>query len=109
MYFLSTIIASFLCFYWAMTKKKFWITIKVLVLAAVCSALVAMVHIFGHQVFHPLGIVCMTLNTMDFGAPLAGLVRFQHIFFVIFLIIILLESGDSTPCNLNPSPAPLYR
>lgn len=61
-------------FYWAMTKKKFWITVKVLMLAVVCGSLVTAVHYFGQKVFHPLGIVCMTLNTMDFGAPLAGLV-----------------------------------
>jgi len=29
--------------------------------------------LFSHKVFHPLGIICMTLNTADFAAPLAGL------------------------------------
>ncbi|KAJ1348095.1 hypothetical protein KIN20_003322 [Parelaphostrongylus tenuis] len=31
------------------------------------------VKLFGMKVFHPLGIVCMTLNIADFAAPLAGL------------------------------------
>ncbi|KAK6043744.1 mtN3/saliva family protein [Cooperia oncophora] len=32
-----------------------------------------MVKFFGMKVFHPLGIICMTLNIADFAAPLAGL------------------------------------
>uniref|UniRef100_A0A914I3N8 Sugar transporter SWEET1 n=1 Tax=Globodera rostochiensis TaxID=31243 RepID=A0A914I3N8_GLORO len=60
-------------FYWFMTKKKLMISIKVATLVAICASLVALVHFFDHKVFHPLGIICMTLNTMDFAAPLAGL------------------------------------
>jgi len=56
-----------------MTKKKFWISVKIIALAITCGGLITMVHLLGHKIFHPLGIVCMTLNTMDFGAPLAGL------------------------------------
>uniref|UniRef100_A0A183BZ90 Sugar transporter SWEET1 n=1 Tax=Globodera pallida TaxID=36090 RepID=A0A183BZ90_GLOPA len=60
-------------FYWFMTKKKLMISIKVATLVVICASLVALVHFFDHKVFHPLGIICMTLNTMDFAAPLAGL------------------------------------
>ncbi|KAI1732743.1 sugar efflux transporter for intercellular exchange domain-containing protein [Ditylenchus destructor] len=63
----------YVVFYFFMTKKKFWISLKVLALVTTCAALVLSVHFFGHKIFHPLGIVCMTLNTADFGAPLAGL------------------------------------
>lgn len=63
----------YVVFYFFMTKKKFWISLKILALVTICAALVLSVHFFGHKVFHPLGIVCMTLNTADFGAPLAGL------------------------------------
>jgi solute carrier family 50 protein (sugar transporter) len=63
----------YVIFYFFMSKKKFWITIKILVLITICVSLGAAVHFFGMKVFHPLGIVCMTLNTMDFAAPLAGL------------------------------------
>lgn len=65
--------STYTVFYWCMTKQKLWITLKVAVLLIICSSLVGMVHFFGHKIFHPLGIICMTLNTMDFGAPLAGL------------------------------------
>ncbi|KAE9553189.1 hypothetical protein FO519_003585 [Halicephalobus sp. NKZ332] len=65
--------SSYVVFYFFMTKKKFWISIKIAALVATCSALIACVYLFGQTVFHPLGIICMTLNTADFGAPLAGL------------------------------------
>ncbi|CAD6198842.1 unnamed protein product [Caenorhabditis auriculariae] len=64
---------SYTVFYWIMTKKKLWITIKVLGVAAICTSLVLSVHFFGMKVFHPLGIICLTLNIADFAAPLAGL------------------------------------
>ncbi|KAK5984643.1 hypothetical protein GCK32_014472 [Trichostrongylus colubriformis] len=57
-------------FYWFMSKDKFWITVKVGVVVALCTALILSVKFFGMKVFHPLGIVCMTLNIADFAAPL---------------------------------------
>uniref|UniRef100_A0A1I8ABJ6 Sugar transporter SWEET1 n=1 Tax=Steinernema glaseri TaxID=37863 RepID=A0A1I8ABJ6_9BILA len=65
--------SSYTVFYFIMTQKKFWISVKIAVVIALCSTLFALTHFFGHKVFHPLGIICMTLNTADFGAPLAGL------------------------------------
>ncbi|TMS39539.1 hypothetical protein L596_006047 [Steinernema carpocapsae] len=76
MYVTSTqvvLYSTYTVFYFFMTKKKFWITVKIFLVVALCSTLFALVHFFGHKVFHPLGIICMTLNTADFGAPLAGL------------------------------------
>lgn len=55
---------------------------KIVALVATCAGLIASVHFFGHKVFHPLGIVCLTLNIGDFAAPLAGLVRFVDVFLV---------------------------
>ncbi|GMR44966.1 hypothetical protein PMAYCL1PPCAC_15161 [Pristionchus mayeri] len=60
-------------FYWCMTKKKLWISLKVLAVLALCATLASSVYFFGRKVFHPLGIICMTLNAADFAAPLAGL------------------------------------
>uniref|UniRef100_A0A914KHD9 Sugar transporter SWEET1 n=1 Tax=Meloidogyne incognita TaxID=6306 RepID=A0A914KHD9_MELIC len=65
--------STYTIFYWFMSKKKLGISIKILLLVGICSALVALAHIFGQKVFHPLGIICTTLNTMDFAAPLSGL------------------------------------
>uniref|UniRef100_A0A915DXB0 Sugar transporter SWEET1 n=1 Tax=Ditylenchus dipsaci TaxID=166011 RepID=A0A915DXB0_9BILA len=65
--------AIYVVFFFFMTKKKFWISIQIIALVSICSALILSVHFFGHKVFHPLGIVCMVLNIADFGAPLAGL------------------------------------
>uniref|UniRef100_A0A7E4UQB4 Sugar transporter SWEET1 n=1 Tax=Panagrellus redivivus TaxID=6233 RepID=A0A7E4UQB4_PANRE len=65
--------SSYVVFYFFMTKNKFWISIKIIALVTICGSLIASVYFFGQKVFHPLGIVCMTLNTADFGAPLAGL------------------------------------
>ncbi|KAL3107590.1 hypothetical protein niasHT_013239 [Heterodera trifolii] len=65
--------STYTVFYWFMTKNKLMITIKVVALIITCAALVAAVVIFQKKVFHPLGIICMTLNTADFAAPLAGL------------------------------------
>ncbi|KAK0399425.1 hypothetical protein QR680_003041 [Steinernema hermaphroditum] len=65
--------SSYTVFYFIMTKKKFWISVKIAVVVTLCVTLFALTHFFGHKVFHPLGIICMTLNTADFGAPLAGL------------------------------------
>ncbi|KHJ75479.1 mtN3/saliva family protein [Oesophagostomum dentatum] len=56
-----------------MSRDKLWITIKVATVLSLCTALVLSVKFFGMKVFHPLGIVCMTLNIGDFAAPLAGL------------------------------------
>lgn len=64
---------SYTIFYWCMTKKKLWITIKVLAVVTLVGSLFTLVHLFGHKIFHPLGIICMTLNAADFAAPLAGL------------------------------------
>ncbi|CAI5448843.1 unnamed protein product [Caenorhabditis angaria] len=64
---------TYTIFYWFMTKKKFWITLKVAGVIAICTSLVLGVHFFGMAIFHPLGIVCLTLNIADFAAPLAGL------------------------------------
>jgi solute carrier family 50 protein (sugar transporter) len=63
----------YVVFYFFMTQKKFWISVQIIVLIAICSSLLLSVHFFGHHVYHPLGIVCMVLNIADFGAPLAGL------------------------------------
>ncbi|PIO61467.1 hypothetical protein TELCIR_17009, partial [Teladorsagia circumcincta] len=60
-------------FYWFMSRDKLWITIKVGIVVAMCTTLILSVKFFGMKVFHPLGIVCMTLNIADFAAPLAGL------------------------------------
>ncbi|VDM51750.1 unnamed protein product [Angiostrongylus costaricensis] len=65
--------SSYSIFYWLMSKEKLFITIKVSVVLAMCAALIGSVKLFGMKVFHPLGIVCMTLNIGDFAAPLAGL------------------------------------
>ncbi|CAI4231944.1 unnamed protein product [Auanema sp. JU1783] len=65
--------STYTLFYWFMTKNKLWITIKVLAVVSTCGVLMASVHFFGMKVFHPLGIICMTLNTADFAAPLGGL------------------------------------
>jgi solute carrier family 50 protein (sugar transporter) len=65
--------STYVVFYFFMTKKKLWISIKIVALVITCAALLASVHFFGHTVFHPLGFVCLTLNIADFGAPLAGL------------------------------------
>lgn len=68
------ILYSIYCvFYFFMTKKKFWITIKLIILIAICVSLVLSVHFFGMHIFHPLGIVCLILNVSDFAAPLAGI------------------------------------
>lgn len=61
------------CYYFYMSRKKFWISIKIIALIVICTCLVLSVHFFGMKVFHPLGIVCLTLNIGDFAAPLAGL------------------------------------
>uniref|UniRef100_A0AC35U7J6 Sugar transporter SWEET1 n=1 Tax=Rhabditophanes sp. KR3021 TaxID=114890 RepID=A0AC35U7J6_9BILA len=60
-------------FYWFMTKDKLWITFQIGAIYSICGSLIAAVYFFGHKVYHPLGIVCVTLNAMDFGAPLAGI------------------------------------
>ncbi|KAI6207049.1 Sugar transporter SWEET1 [Aphelenchoides besseyi] len=60
-------------YYFFMSRKKFWISIKIVALIAICASLILSVHFFGMKVFHPLGIVCLTLNIGDFAAPLAGL------------------------------------
>ncbi|KAK6011809.1 mtN3/saliva family protein [Ostertagia ostertagi] len=65
--------STYCVFYWFMSKDKLWITIKVGVVVTMCTTLILSVHFFGMKVFHPLGIVCMTLNIADFAAPLAGL------------------------------------
>ncbi|WKY08422.1 hypothetical protein Q1695_007722 [Nippostrongylus brasiliensis] len=64
---------SYTIFYWLMSKDKLWITLKVATVLTLCTALILSVKFFGMKVFHPLGIVCMTLNIADFAAPLAGL------------------------------------
>ncbi|KJH51731.1 mtN3/saliva family protein [Dictyocaulus viviparus] len=65
--------SSYSIFYWFMSKDKLWITIKVSMVLALCATLIFSVRLFGMKVFHPLGIICMTLNIGDFAAPLAGL------------------------------------
>ncbi|XGW26637.1 hypothetical protein V3C99_007331 [Haemonchus contortus] len=65
--------STYSVFYWLMSKDKLWITIKVGAVLSLCTALILSVQFFGMKVFHPLGIVCMTLNIADFAAPLAGL------------------------------------
>uniref|UniRef100_A0A1I7XUL7 Sugar transporter SWEET1 n=1 Tax=Heterorhabditis bacteriophora TaxID=37862 RepID=A0A1I7XUL7_HETBA len=65
--------SSYTIFYWIMTKDKLWISLKVGAVLSMCTILILSVHFFGKKVFHPLGIICMTLNTADFAAPLAGL------------------------------------
>ncbi|KAF7636850.1 hypothetical protein Mgra_00003794 [Meloidogyne graminicola] len=65
--------STYTIFYWFMSKKKLGISLKILLLLSICFTLVALVHFFGQKVFHPLGIICTTLNTMDFAAPLSGL------------------------------------
>lgn len=73
----QTVLYGIYCiFYWVMTKKKFWITIKLIVLILICATLILSVHLFGMKVFHPLGVVCLILNVSDFAAPLAGLVSY---------------------------------
>jgi hypothetical protein len=52
---------------------KFWITVKIIALAAICTSLILSVHFFGKKFFHPLGVICLILNVSDFAAPLAGL------------------------------------
>ncbi|EFO92181.1 hypothetical protein CRE_10860 [Caenorhabditis remanei] len=64
---------TYTIFYWCMTKKKLWITLKVLGVIGICTSLVLGVHFFGMKIFHPLGIVCLTLNIADFAAPLGGI------------------------------------
>jgi len=65
--------SSYVVFYFFMTKKKFWISVKIIALITTCLSLMGSVYFFGQKVFHPLGFVCMTLNAADFGAPLGGL------------------------------------
>ncbi|CAD5219094.1 unnamed protein product [Bursaphelenchus okinawaensis] len=60
-------------YYFFMTKKKFWISIQITALTAICTGLFLSQHFFKERVLHPLGIVCLTLNIADFAAPLAGL------------------------------------
>ncbi|CAJ0601781.1 unnamed protein product [Cylicocyclus nassatus] len=68
-----TLYSIYTVFYWFMSRDKLWITVKVGIVAAMCTSLILSVKFFGMKVFHPLGIVCMTLNIADFAAPLAGL------------------------------------
>lgn len=65
--------SSYTIFYWLMSKDKLWITLKVATVLTLCATLICSVKFLGMKVFHPLGIVCMTLNIADFAAPLAGL------------------------------------
>lgn len=69
----SILYSTYCVFYFFMTKKKFWISIQLVALVAICTTLILSVHFFGMHVFHPLGIVCLILNVSDFAAPLAGL------------------------------------
>lgn len=39
------------------------------------SAMLVLVGVYGNNVLDELGFVCMTFNIINFGAPLAGLVR----------------------------------
>ncbi|CAA94322.1 Sugar transporter SWEET1 [Caenorhabditis elegans] len=64
---------TYTIFYWCMTKKKLYISLKVLGVIGICTSLVLAVHFFGMKIFHPLGIVCLTLNIADFAAPLGGI------------------------------------
>ncbi|CEF70794.1 Sugar transporter SWEET1 [Strongyloides ratti] len=64
---------SYSTFYWIMTKDKLWITFQLGGIYTICASLILSVYFFGHKVYHPLGIICVTLNAMDFGAPLAGI------------------------------------
>lgn len=60
------ILYSIYCvFYFFMTKKKFWITIKLIALIATCGSLIVSVHFLGMKIFHPLGVVCLILNVSD--------------------------------------------
>ncbi|ETN69940.1 mtN3/saliva family protein [Necator americanus] len=69
--------SSYTVFYWIMSRNKLWITLKVAAVLTLCTTLILSVKFFGMKVFHPLGIICMTLNIADFAAPLAGLVSFE--------------------------------
>ncbi|CAJ0937182.1 unnamed protein product, partial [Mesorhabditis belari] len=64
---------SYSIFYWFMTRNKFWITIKFLLILCLCGTIGGFTYHFKEKVFHPLGFLCMTLNAADFAAPLAGL------------------------------------
>ena len=65
--------STYSVFYWFMTKNKLWISLKCAAVLALCASLAGSIYLFDHKVFHPLGVVCMTLNAADFAAPLAGL------------------------------------
>ncbi|CAB3406310.1 unnamed protein product [Caenorhabditis bovis] len=65
--------SSYTVFYWLMTQKKFWISVQIAGVVAICATLILAVQFLGMRIFHPLGIVCLTLNIADFAAPLAGL------------------------------------
>lgn len=82
---------------------QFWISMKIILLVSVCGSLIALVRFFGHKVYHPLGIICMTLNAMDFAAPLAGIVC-NLLFINVRVSTIksqIVEGRDSPPCNFN--------
>ncbi|EPB67879.1 mtN3/saliva family protein [Ancylostoma ceylanicum] len=86
--------SSYTIFYWLMTKDKLWITVKVAAVLLMCASLILSVKFFGMKVFHPLGIVCMTLNIGDFAAPLAGLGKVFQIF--TFQRVVIRRGATST-------------
>ncbi|VDK75646.1 unnamed protein product [Litomosoides sigmodontis] len=71
--FAAALMGLYLIFYYFMTKEKFWISIEVCAVIFLISLMLLLVQIFEHDIFHPLGFICMTFNILNFGAPLAGL------------------------------------
>lgn len=45
------------------------------IVCAVISGMLILVEIYQFASLDPLGFVCMTFNIINFGAPLAGIVR----------------------------------
>lgn len=50
----------------------------------VITILYLLIKLFETRARHPLGIICLLLNTFDFGTPLLGLVRLLVYIYINF-------------------------
>jgi hypothetical protein len=76
---------------------------------AVCAAVLTMlvlVEIYDQRALDPLGFVSMTLNIINFGAPLAGLVS-QKISIQNLIMTFLLASSSQKALSRNSSSCTL--
>ncbi|KAI6176197.1 Sugar transporter SWEET1 [Aphelenchoides bicaudatus] len=64
---------TYCIFYFFMSKKKLWVSIRLGALMCVCGALLASYFLLGMKIYYPLGIICLILNVSDFAAPLGNL------------------------------------